>query len=750
MLCNPAWRCHHGRKHIGTPGGQAGHRKGPTTATTTGTSARAAGGQPAPEGRDLTDPYLYLNREISWLQFNDRVLALAADPAMPLLERMKFLAIFATNLDEFFMVRVSGLREQVEAGVATRGSDGWTPTETLEAISKYVAPAIEAEARCFLDQVMPALAEHGIRLADVGDLDQTDRQYLREYFQDQVFPVLTPLAVDPGHPFPYISNLSLSLAVTVRDPDSHRPLFARVKVPDLLPRFVPLADGSTFVPLEQVVATHLEQLFPGMVVVEAHPFRVTRDADIELAEDEADDLLVAVEQELRRRRFGAVVRLEVAASMPDHVVRLLQRELEVDDDAVVSVEGPLNLGDLWNLVGALDRPELADTPWVGTTQPRLSGSGTDPVNLFDAIRQGDLLVHHPFDAFSTSVERFLSQAADDPDVLAIKQTLYRTDGDSPIVNALIRAAEQGKQVAVLVELQARFDEASNINWARALEQAGCHVAYGLVGLKTHSKTALVVRREQGGVRRYCHIGTGNYNARTARLYTDLGLLTCNEELASDLTDLFNSLTGYARGNRYRRILVAPGELRERVIELIGEVARRHGPRRPGRIVMQMNSLVDAACIRALYAASQAGVQVDLIVRGICRLRPGVPGVSETIRVRSIVGRFLEHPRLWMLQSGRQRSYYIGSADLMPRNLDHRVEVVTPVDDPDLTARLQEILDVLLADNLQAWELGVDGTWQRREPADGERPIATHRVLRELALRRGVETRSSSLGPAWPV
>jgi len=720
---------------------------------TTGTSAEeAAAEQAAPEGWDLTDPYLYLNREVSWLQFNDRVLALATDPTTPLLERLRFLAIFSSNLDEFFMVRVSGLREQVEAGVARRGSDGWTPTETLEAISKHVVPAIEAEARCFLDQIVPALAEHGTRVADIGSLEESDREYLREYFQDQVFPVLTPLAVDPGHPFPYISNLSLSLAVTVRDPASHRPLFARVKVPDILPRFVPLADGSTFVPLEQVVMAHLDQLFPGMVVVEAHPFRVTRDADIEVAEDEADDLLVAVEQELRRRRFGAVVRLELAVSMPDHVVRLLQRELEVDDDAVVSVEGPLNLGDLWGLAGALDRPELADTPWVGTTQPRLSGAGGSPdaVSIFDTIREGDLLVHHPYDAFSTSVERFLSQAADDPDVLAIKQTLYRTDGDSPIVNALIRAAEQGKQVAVLVELKARFDEASNINWARALEQAGCHVTYGLVGLKTHSKTALVVRREQGGVRRYCHIGTGNYNAKTARLYTDLGLFTCDDELASDLTDLFNSLTGYARGTRYRRILVAPGHLRERVLELIGEVARRHSSRRPGRIIMQMNSLVDAACIRALYAASQAGVQIDLIVRGICRLRPGMPGVSETIRVRSIVGRFLEHPRLWMFQSGRSRSYYIGSADLMPRNLDQRVEVVTPVDDPDLTARLQEILDVMLADNLQAWELGPEGTWQRREVAEGERPVATHRVLRELALRRGVETRSTSQGPGWPV
>jgi polyphosphate kinase len=706
--------------------------------------------QPRPPGeRDLADPWLYLNREISWLQFNDRVLALAGDPETPLLERLRFLSIFATNLDEFFMVRVSGLREQVEAGVATRGSDGWTPTETLEAIGKYIGPAIEAQTRCFLEEVLPALEEAGIHLADVADLDRQDRDYLREYFQDQVFPVLTPLAVDPGHPFPYLSNLSLSLAVTVRDPASHRPLFARVKVPDILPRFVPLADGSTFVSLEQVMTAHLDQLFPGMVVVEAHPFRVTRDADIELAEDEADDLLMAVEEELRRRRFGAVVRLEVAATMPEHIIRLLQRELDVDDDALLTVEGPLNLGDLSSLADAIDRPELAEPPWVGTTQPRLSGSGREAVSMFDAIREGDLLVHHPYDAFSTSVERFLAQAADDPDVLAIKQTLYRTDGDSPIVSALIHAAEQGKQVAVLVELKARFDEASNINWARALEQAGCHVTYGLVGLKTHAKTALVVRREQGRIRRYCHIGTGNYNARTARLYTDMGLLTCDESLASDLTDLFNSLTGYARGTRYRRILVAPGGLRGRVVELIGEVANRHGPRRPGRIVMQMNSLVDAACIRALYAASQAGVEIDLIVRGICRLRPGVPGVSETIRVRSIVGRFLEHQRLWLFQNGRQRAFYIGSADLMPRNLDHRVEAVTPVSDPDLVDRLQEIIDVMLADNVQAWELGPEGTWQRRQPAEGERPVATHRLLRELALRRGVEARVGGKGSTWP-
>jgi polyphosphate kinase len=696
---------------------------------------------PVADERDLADPYLYINREISWLQFNDRVLAMAADPEVPLLERLKYLAIYSSNLDEFFMVRVAGLRDQVEAGIVTRGSDGWTPSETLEAIAKHIGPAIEQQVRVFLDQVCPAMAEAGIRIADISDLGRPERDFLRDYFQREVYPVLTPLAVDPSHPFPYISNLSLSLAVTVRDPGASRDRFARVKVPGILPRFVALGDGATFVPLEQVVGSHLDKLFPGMDVVEAHPFRVTRDADIELAEDEADDLLVAVEQELRRRRFGAVVRLEVAASMPDHVVRLLQRELEVDDDSVVTVEGPLSLADLMGLVSALDRPELAYDPWVGTTQPRLLGTEEDSVNLFATLREGDLLVHHPYDAFSTSVQRFIEQAADDPDVLAIKQTLYRTDGDSPIVNALISAAETGKQVAVLVEVKARFDEASNIGWARALEQAGCHVAYGLVGLKTHSKTALVVRRERGGIRRYVHIGTGNYNAKTARLYTDLGLLSCDEDLGADLTDLFNSLTGYARGGRYRKILLAPSNLRERVLELIGRTAERHSTRRPGRIVMQMNSLVDAACIRALYAASQAGVEIDLIVRGICRLRPGVPGVSENIRVRSIVGRFLEHSRIWTFANGKRRDHYIGSADLMPRNLDLRVEVVTPVTDPDLTGRLQEILDVMLADNVQAWELSVDGTWQRRQPADGEKRVATHKVLCELALRRGVEARS---------
>ena len=708
-----------------------------TTASATPSGAE----DPVADERDLYDPYLYINREISWLQFNDRVLAMAADPQFPLLERLKYLAIFSSNLDEFFMVRVAGLRDQVEAGMVTRGSDGWTPSETLEAIAKHVGPTIEHQVRVFLDEVSPAMAQAGIRIADISELNSQERDFLRDYFHRQVFPVLTPLAVDPSHPFPYISNLSLSLAVTVRYPGTSRDRFARVKVPGILPRFVPLGDGSTFVPLEQVVATHLDKLFPGMNVVEAHPFRVTRDADIELAEDEADDLLVAVEQELRRQRFGAVVRLEVEATMPDHMVRLLQRELEVEDDAVVTVEGPLGLHDLMGLVSALDRPELADEPWVGTTQPRLLGTEGDSVNLFATMREGDLLVHHPYDAFATSVQRFIEQAADDPEVLAIKQTLYRTDGDSPIVTALIHAAETGKQVVVLVEVKARGDEASNIGWARALERAGCHVAYGLVGLKTHSKTALVVRREHGGIRRYVHIGTGNYNAKTARLYTDIGLLSCDEDLGADLTDLFNSLTGYARGSRYRKILVAPNALRDKTIEMIERTAERHTARRPGRIIMQMNALVDAACIRALYAASQAGVEIDLIVRGICRLRPGVPGVSDHIRVRSIVGRFLEHSRIWTFAGGRRREYYIGSADLMPRNLDLRVEVVTPVTDPDLTGRLQEILDVMLADNVQAWELSEDGSWHRRQPEEGERRVATQRRMRELALRRGTEARS---------
>lgn len=685
-------------------------------------------------GVDLRAHHLYLNREISWLQFNARVLALAQDGRLPLLERLTFLAIFSTNLDEFWMVRVSGLREQVQAGIQTRGSDGFTPTETLDTVRRHMAPLIEAQTRCFVDDIVPALAKQRIRLVDIDELDSDELAFVADYFVRQVFPVLTPLGVDPSHPFPYISNLSLSLAVLVRDPSNGRDLFARVKVPAILPRFVAVADTGMFVPLEQVVAAHLDLLFRGMQVLEAHPFRVTRDADMEVAEDEADDLLVAVEQELRRRRFGDVVRLEVAATMPRRMTALLQRELNVDDGAVIHVQGPLNLGDLWALVKAVDRPELAEEPWIGTTQPRLAALDGSPTDLFATIRAGDILLQHPYDSFTSSVEHFLHQAAVDPAVLAIKQTLYRTDGDSAIVSSLIEAAERGKQVAVVVEVKARFDEASNIQWARALEQAGCHVAYGLVGLKTHAKVALVVRREPDGIRRYFHVGTGNYNAKTARLYTDFGLLSCDDDLGADLSDLFNALTGYSHQGSYRQLLVAPS-LRSRVVALIHDEIEAHQAHGGGRILMQMNSLVDADCIRALYRASQAGVHVDLIIRGICRLRPRVAGVSEHIRVRSIVGRFLEHQRLWVFGSGDRARYYIGSADLMPRNLDRRIEAVVPVHDPRLRARISDVVAVMLSDNVQAWELEESGTWHRIQPQGEQIPVATHRALRERALQR---------------
>jgi polyphosphate kinase len=734
-------------KAAGDRAAAAGVARGVAPAAPAGTHELIAPSPPldrfAIEAPELVNPDLYINRELSWLDFNDRVLALARKPAVPLLERLRFLAISANNLDEFFMVRVASLREQVDAGMSNRGSDGMTPAETLEAIGKRLPSSVDAMVGLLIDELSPALAAEGVHLADIDDLDADDRAWLQDYFMDQVYPVLTPLAVDPSHPFPYISNLSLSLAVLVRDPGRRRELFARVKVPAILPRFAPLPGNRVFVPLEQLIMASLDRLFPGMEVVEAHPFRVTRDAEIEVAEDDADDLLLAMEQQLRRRRFGAVVRLEVAASMPGQVVELLKRELEVDGGAVAPVEGPLALRDLESLVDQAGRPDLLYAPWPGATQQRLLMVDDEPADLFEVLREGDVLVHHPFDAYATSVQRFIEAAADDPDVLTIKQTLYRTDGDSPIVNALIRAAESGKQVAVLVELKARFDEESNIGWARALEQVGVHVAYGLSGLKTHAKAALVVRREGDQIRRYAHIGTGNYNARTARLYTDMGMLTSDEELGTDLSKLFNSLTGYARDARYRRALVAPANLRRQLTELIEREAALHAPDRPGRIFMQMNSLVDAPMIRALYAASRAGVRVDLVVRGVCRLRPGVPGVSETITVRSIVGRFLEHQRLFKFGNAGRPEYYLGSADLMPRNLDRRVELVAPVDDPDLTGRLDELIAVLLADNCQAWALESDGGWRELHPGPGDEPVASHEALMELALRRSGGRRTPS-------
>ena len=671
----------------------------------------------------------YLNRELSWLEFNHRVLALADDEDTPVLERGKFLAIFASNLDEFFQVRVAILKEQQEARVGGASPDGLTPTEQLRAIRVAVLDLVDQQSTIFSEGVVPALAAAGVHLCGWADIDDDDRNYLGKLFDQRIFPVLTPLAVDPGHPFPHISSLSLNLAVLVRNARSGDRRFARVKVPPLLPRFLPLPDGERFVPLEQIIAARLGELFPGMEVESNCAFRVTRDADLDLEEGETDDLLAAIDLNLRRRRFGEAVRLEIDRNMPAEVRALLVHELEIEEDDVYEIDGPLDLGGLWAL-HELDRPDLKDEPWMPVTPPALAGIEDSPGDIFTVLRKKDVLVHHPYESFTASVETFIRQAAADPNVLAIKQTLYRTSGDSAIVQALIDAAEAGKQVVVLVELKARFDEKANIAWARALENAGVHVVYGLVGLKTHTKTALVVRSEADGLRRYCHVGTGNYNASTARLYEDIGLLTCDEELTADLSRLFNFLTGYSRHVQYKRLLVANTSLRVRLAELIRN--EKSAPDGSGRIVMKMNSLVDWDLISALYEASSAGVRIDLIVRGICCLRPGVPGLSENIRVRSIVGRYLEHSRIFAFGDRAERHYYIGSADLMPRNLDRRVEAVTPVVDPKLTARLQEVLDVNLADDVLAWTLDGNGTWRRVTPRGR---CNTHDRLQELAVAR---------------
>ncbi len=678
------------------------------------------------------EPARFINRELSWLAFGERVLARAEAPDVPLLERAKFLAIFSQGLDEFFQVRVAGLKDQVAAGLGAVTPDGLTPEEQLRAIRQRVIELLDCQSRIFLEQVAPALGQVGIHLSEWDELDDDDRKELVERFERQIFPVLTPLAVDPGHPFPYISNLSLNLAVMVRDPDTGERRFARVKVPNLLPRFVVMPDGERYVPLEQVIAEHLHALFPGMVVESHHAFRVTRNADLTLEEDEADDLLAAVEVELRRRRFGRAVRLDVVHGIDEEILALLTHELDLSADDVYVSAGPLDLGGLWG-VRDLPRPDLKDDAFSSVTQSRLTRTEDEEVDLFGVIRAGDVLVHHPYDSFTTSVAAFVAQAAADPDVLAIKQTLYRTSEDSPIVRALIRAAEAGKQVAALVELKARFDEQANVVWARALEKAGVHVVYGLVGLKTHTKTCLVVRQEGDDLRRYCHVGTGNYNEKTARLYEDLGMLTCDPDIGADLSQLFNYLTGYGRQEQFRKLLVAPGPLRPRLAELIrGEAEAAPGT---GRITMKMNNLVDVDMIDALYAASRAGVEIDLVVRGICCLRPGVPGLSEHIRVRSIVGRFLEHSRIFYFANGwgpEQAAWYIGSADLMPRNLDKRVEAVVPVEATELQARLQEVLDVNLADDRLAWVLGPDGEWTKVAGDDG---VDTHVELRRRAGAR---------------
>jgi len=644
---------------------------------------------------------------LSWLDFNGRVLALASDRKLPLLERVKFLAIFSRNLDEFFMIRVAGLAARAAAGLGAAATGGLDPDEELGSIRKRAEELVLRQTDVFRDEIASVLADNEIRLLDWGSLEKVHRRELGRYFEDQIFPVLTPLSVDPGHPFPYISNLSLNLAIMVRDPEHEERRFARVKVPPLLPRFVKTRDGMCFVPLEQVIAAHLDRLFPGMEIELHCPFRVTRNADLSVADEESDDLLATIEMELRRRRFGHAVRLEISPGMPGEIRDLLVRELDLTSDNVYEIDGLLDLDSLWQLYG-IDRPDLKDTPWASVVPPRLAAVEEGPVDIFAVLAEKGVLVQHPYDSFADSVQAFIRQAAVDPHVLAIKQTLYRTSGDSPIVKALIRAAERGKQVAVLVELKARFDEEANIAWARALEQAGVHVVYGLVGLKTHSKTALVVRSEPGGIRRYCHVGTGNYNTSTARLYEDIGLLTADPDLGADLSDLFNYLTGYSRSTDFRKILTAPLRMRDRILELIEEAAAEED----GRIVMKMNSLVDERVIDALYAASAAGTEIDLVIRGICRLRPETPGLSDRIRVRSVLGRYLEHSRIYAFGNGRHRPvrYYIGSADMMPRNLDGRVEVLAPVEDPDLAARLQEILDVNLSPGCRAWRLSAEGNW----------------------------------------
>ncbi|WP_425548820.1 RNA degradosome polyphosphate kinase [Amycolatopsis ultiminotia] len=654
----------------------------------------------------------YFNRELSWLDFNARVLALGEDESQPLLERAKFLAIFASNLDEFYMVRVAGLKRRDDTGLSVRSADGLTPREQLDYIAKRNQDLVERHTAAFEEHLRPQLAEKDIRIVGWADLGGAQQLRLSTYFTEQIFPVLTPLAVDPAHPFPYISGLSLNLAVTVRDPQGGTERFARVKVPSNVPRMMRVetertSRTATFLPLEELIAAHLGELFTGMEVTEHHVFRVTRNADFEVEEDRDEDLLQALERELAQRRFGPPVRLEVAQDMSEHMLELLLRELEVDPADVVEVPGLLDLTCLHQL-SAVDRKELKDQPFVPATHPAF-GERETPKSVFATLREGDVLVHHPYDSFSTSVQRFIEQAAADSKVLAIKQTLYRTSGDSPIVDALIDAAEAGKQVVALVEIKARFDEQANITWARTLERAGVHVVYGLVGLKTHCKVSMVVRQEGSTIRRYCHIGTGNYNPKTARLYEDLGLLTADPSIGADVTDLFNVLTGYSRQDTYRTILTAPHGIRRGLVRAIGEEIELARAGQQAGIRIKCNSLVDEQVIDALYHASQAGVPVEVVVRGICALKPGVEGLSENIRVRSILGRFLEHSRVFHFRAGG--THWIGSADIMHRNLDRRIEALVRVKDPKLTTQLDAVLDSALDPATRCWVLTETGEWQ---------------------------------------
>ena len=687
-----------------------------------------------PEAPALDSPELYSNRELSWLQFNERVLELAEDESIPLLERVKFLAIYAANLDEFFMVRVAGLHDVVDAGIDARGPDGLSPGQTIERIAERTRELGRRHSRVWHEEVRAQLAEHGIRVIECEDCGEEELAAIDRQFAVQIFPVLTPLAVGPGRPFPYISNLSLSLAVWLRDPVTGNETFARVKVPkEVLPRFVPIG-GDVFVPLETVIARHLDQLFPGMEVLRHDFFRVTRDADFTVS-DEADDLLRAVEDELRRRRFGEVVRLEVSSTMDPDMRAYLVEQLTIEESEVIDVDGLLDLDDLWSLYEIDGRRELRDPPWTPVTQAALVDPDDGKADVLAAMRAGDLLVHHPYDSFATSVERFVQQAVADPDVLAIKMTVYRTSDDSALVPSLIEAAERGKQAVCLVELKARFDERRNIGWARALEEAGAHVVHGLPGLKTHAKALLVVRREGSGARHYVHIGTGNYHAKTARLYEDFGLFTTDPEIATDVAELFNALTGAARSPTYRKVVIAPDEMRNWFLDQVRRTIEAHEAGEEARITIKLNSLVDARCIRALYEASQAGVPVDLSVRGICCLRAGVPGVSEKITVVSIVGRFLEHSRLYGFRRGAERLYWLGSADLMPRNLDTRVELIVPIDDSALREEVEDTLERCLADDTFGWELRPDDTWERRR---GNRRAAQRELMERATTRASAE------------
>ncbi|MEO6724793.1 MAG: polyphosphate kinase 1 [Blastocatellia bacterium] len=652
-----------------------------------------------------------LNRELSWIEFNSRVLDEALDPSQPLLERLKFLSIFSTNLDEFFMVRVSGLQEQFEANPLMLSPDGLSPATQLRLISERLRPLLEVQTRCLVKQILPGLEQYGVRIVPYGNLNKEQRAEMQQFFYDRIFPVLTPLSVDPSHPFPSISNISLNLGTFVvpeNPDDDEEPRFARVKLPPNVPRLIPVASsGHCFVLLEEVVAAHIESLFPGMHVLECQPFRITRDADLELAEDEAGDLLKSVEQQLRQRRFGFYVRLEVAAGMSPHMVKALRHWLELEEQDVYTFDGPLNVPDLMTLY-KVDLPELKDQPFTPVNPATIRAGET----IFDSIRHQDILLHHPYESFAPIVE-FLRAAARDPHVLAIKQTLYRVGKDSPIVEALIEAAENGKQVAVLVELKARFDEENNIQWARRLENAGVHVVYGLVGLKTHAKVTLVVRQEKAIMRRYVHLGTGNYNPATSRIYTDLGLFTAHKDFGEDVSDLFNYLTGYSKQVRYRKLLVAPVNLRQSFTEMIRREIAHKQEGRPAGIVAKFNSFTDAGIVEELQSASREGLPIDLIVRGVCCLRPGWPGKSETIRVGSIVGRFLEHSRIYRFINGGEESIYLGSADLMNRNLDRRVEVLFPIEDPKLKERIiHDILEPALADNVKMRWLQMDGRYTR--------------------------------------